>query len=191
LPEAPAFWSMLASPPETWSFARLQQDIRFPPATPAGSAARPILAALEAFDLASEDQRHRREVEFEAALSEKDASLAARGGDVARLEAELSATRSQIGGMERALADASGREAALDRALSTATEREAALYRALSTVTEREAALYRALSNTTEREAALGRHVAAIHRSTSWRITAPLRAMRRCFDALMRGFKAR
>jgi hypothetical protein len=163
LPEAHAFWSLLESPPETWSFARLQQDIERAPATTANSAVRPILAAFEMFDREAEDQRSKRDAEFEAALSGKDAALQAHAGEIERLAGELTAARSQVAATERALTDAGAREIALDRAHSEATRREAALRR----------------------------DIASILRSKSWRATAPLRFARRWFDALRRGFTSR
>jgi O-antigen chain-terminating methyltransferase len=159
LPEAHAFWSMLESPPATWSFARLQEEIGRAPATTANSAVRPILAAVEDFDLASEDRRRGREAAFAAASSEKDTALAARADEIERLAGELAAARRHVAEMERALADAKAREIAL--------------------------------SDATQREAALRRDIASIRQSTSWRVTAPLRFTRRCFDALRRGFTSR
>jgi hypothetical protein len=49
----------------------------------------------------------------------------------------------------------------------------------------------RALAAATAHEAALGAYIAAVHRSTSWRISAPLRFARQCLDALPRRFRPR
>jgi hypothetical protein len=47
----------------------------------------------------------------------------------------------------------------------------------------------RALTAAMAREAALGAYIAAVHQSTSWRVSAPLRLARQCLDALLRRFR--
>ena len=163
---AHAFWSMLESPPATWSFARLQQEIaRAPSTTVTSGAFGTILAALEVLDARSEDQRRKPRGPFEAALPED-----LRRTREAQIEAALSGN------------DASSTHVPACRAARGRACRGA------------ETTLPRPSARSDRHNGARGRArplPRSHHRSTSWRVSAPLRFVRRCFDALLRRLRPR
>jgi hypothetical protein len=111
-----------------------------------------------------------------------DTGVARLSGTPAEAEREQILLRAPVADGERrqAIAQASAAVAERDRAIGLASaaeaERDQALERAAAAVAERDQAFDRASAAEAERRQALER-VAAMERSTSWRITGPLRTL--------------
>ena len=145
----------------------------------------------------------------DAALTERDAkiatldqALAKQSARIATLEEQISSANRTVTKLDRALAQRESRFAALDQALAArvrevtvlqrrVAQRNAALLQQDANLAERDQTLSERTSQLCEFKQALAEResqiaslksaVSALHASTSWRVTAPLRVSRRIF----------